>query len=299
MPKCFQLSGLKKSLFPCKSNPHANNDNYVVFNYTDTKNTSEMSINDSRNNQPATSTMIESATTKLQEEITANSQPYFVLMNHEELEMTRTECTVNNFALHCTNQSMGLNEYEDITIIKHNNSPMADYKSEYQLDDSLPTPNDYFHSTKLSNETSNCLQCVQLVPSPTGSPGLTQTANLGDISPVSTSSGYSPRTYDALDSLINDLSMFAEKDTQDQTHVCSSDYEATFVDDVSVHFADTVKILRDNNDDWLYVQVTGDGRTGYVPKTIVLDLKQFIEQLKIHQLVNQPNNSLISLPIRV
>lgn len=67
--------------------------------------------------------------------------------------------------------------------------------------------------------------------------------------------------------------------SSNSSHVCSSAYEATFVEDVSVHFADTVRIIRDNNDEWLYVRVATDGRQGYVPRNIVMDLKQFVDQL--------------------
>ena len=43
-----------------------------------------------------------------------------------------------------------------------------------------------------------------------------------------------------------------------------------------------IKILRDNNDEWLFVQVASDGRQGYIPRTIVLDLNKFLTQLKQH-----------------
>lgn len=96
-----------------------------------------------------------------------------------------------------------------------------------------------------------------------------------------------------LESLITSLSMRVEEESErsvreggvvgSETFVVWGDYDATFVDDISVQFADTVKILRDNNDDWLYVQLSNDGRCGYVPRTIVLDLKQFVKQLKEQQ----------------
>lgn len=88
----------------------------------------------------------------------------------------------------------------------------------------------------------------------------------------------------AIDSLISSMSDLIEEEeisgAINRTYVVSSEYEATFYDDLTVQFAETVKILRDNNDDWLYVQVATDRRCGFVPRTIVLDLKQFVKQLK-------------------
>ena len=90
-----------------------------------------------------------------------------------------------------------------------------------------------------------------------------------------------------IDSLIASMSVLIEEEESqisgamyNRTYVVSSEYEATFYDDLTVQFAETVKILRDNHDDWLYVQVSTDGRCGFVPRTIVLDLKQFVKQLK-------------------
>ena len=99
-----------------------------------------------------------------------------------------------------------------------------------------------------------------------------------------------------IDSMISNLSIVDDEETQ----VCTNNYEATFVDDVTVHFADTVRILRDNKDEWLYVQVVDDGRQGFVPRTIVLDLNQFIQQLKQHKdQLTRSKVSLLDFPVRV
>ena len=104
----------------------------------------------------------------------------------------------------------------------------------------------------------------------------------------------------AIDSMISNLSIQAISEPEQETSACNDNYEAKFVDDVTVHFADTVRILRDNNDDWLYVQVVENGRTGFVPRTIVIDLNQFIDQLKIHkqQLIRNKSN-FVKFPVRV
>ena len=98
-------------------------------------------------------------------------------------------------------------------------------------------------------------------------------------SPVSTSTSFTFEQHSTIESILSGLELTLRENSNNETHVCASDYEATFVNDVTVHFADTIKIIRDNNDEWLYVQVASDGRQGYVPRTIVMDLKQFVEQL--------------------
>ena len=91
-------------------------------------------------------------------------------------------------------------------------------------------------------------------------------------------------------SMISYLSSTVNDENSNATHICTSNYEATFVDDVTVKFADMVKILRSNsNDEWVQVQVASDGRKGFVPKNIILDIKQFISQLK-----QATNNSTVS-----
>jgi hypothetical protein len=93
-----------------------------------------------------------------------------------------------------------------------------------------------------------------------------------------------------IDSIISNLSVI-EENHLNLTRACVNDYEATFVDDVSVQFADTVRILRDDNDEWLFVQVLNDGRQGFIPKTIAIDLNQFLGKLKEHKdIINKSKN---------
>lgn len=131
------------------------------------------------------------------------------------------------------------------------------------------------------------------VPQPPQLPLMTSTTAMMDESSIAMENLRQQMHNPKIETLITSLSVLVEEENDrsrvhddagvlnNRTYVVSSDYDATFVDDLSVQFADTVKILRDNNDDWLYVQVSGDGgRCGYVPRTIVLDLKQFVKQLK-------------------
>ena len=90
--------------------------------------------------------------------------------------------------------------------------------------------------------------------------------------------------------LLNLTSSFNEStSTSNEMYVCTCDYQGTFVEDLSVQFAETIRIIRDNKDEWLYVESSQDGRKGYIPRDIAIDFKQFIQQLKSHQveLLNQ------------
>jgi hypothetical protein len=94
--------------------------------------------------------------------------------------------------------------------------------------------------------------------------------------------------------LLNLTSAFNESisnsnSSSNEIYVCTCEYQGTFVEDLSVQFAETIRILRDNKDEWLYVESSQDGRKGYIPRDIAIDFKQFINQLKSHQaqLINQ------------
>ena len=54
--------------------------------------------------------------------------------------------------------------------------------------------------------------------------------------------------------------------------------------DLSVQFADVMRVLRDNKNEWLYVELDKNGSKskGYVPTSVAVELKQFIQQLVIH-----------------
>ncbi len=201
--------------------------------------------------------------------------------------------------------------------VHHNRSPLSEYKSNYQLDESSTILYECLHSTKISSSTKNitqaCEQCPQcnitkIQETTTLSPFSTK-SKLSLDSPLLSSSTastspISSRHIDSQDSsmssntssiqpyqsMISYLSSTVNDENSNATHICTSNYEATFVDDVTVKFADMVKILRSNsNDEWVQVQVASDGRKGFVPKNIILDIKQFINQLK-----QATNNTTVS-----
>lgn len=207
------------------------------------------------------------------------------------------------------------------TVIQHNNhSPLSEYKSNYQLDESSTILYECLHSTKISSSTKNvsqvCEQCskchISKAQESTLSPFSTKSklnldspllsSSTASTSPLSsntpsfqiddsiTSSIADTSAMQPYESMISYLSSTVNDENSNSTHICTSNYEATFVDDVTVKFADMVKVLRSNsNDEWIQVQVASDGRKGFVPKNIVLDIKQFISQLK-----QATNNSSLS-----
>jgi hypothetical protein len=203
------------------------------------------------------------------------------------------------------------------TVIHHNNhSPFSEYKSNYNLNDSNTILYECLHSTKISSSTKNvsqgCDQCTKchitkaqettLSPfSNKSNPNLDSpllSSSTVSTSPLSSNppsfqfddSMTSATAMQPFESMISYLSSTVNDENSNATHICTSNYEATFVDDVTVKFADMVKVLRsDNNDEWIQVQVASDGRKGFVPRNIVLDIKQFISQLK-----QTTNNSSLS-----
>ena len=326
------MSGLKRSLFPCKYIPRTNQENYVIFNFESSPEGSNCSTAENLDLQPpVTSTMIDTSSTcrlttnqnlayqrtvsciEPDSSTTLVDTKYQLLQSSSDMDMEVSRSVIFEPTQN-TNQTRLNNDYEDVTIIKHNNSPMSNYTN-YQFDEISMIGNDYcLQSTKLSSTTDDSsLQCVQCKLSPHPNPQ--QHSTMLSLSPESNSSqfSFSNSAGPNLESIIQGLSMLIDKEDEtvvndsleghkvnSETYVCSTDYEATFVDDLSVQFADTVKILRDNKDDWLYVQVSTDGRRGYVPRTIVLDLKQFIKQLKDHNQYNvNSDNQSINLPIKV
>lgn len=84
--------------------------------------------------------------------------------------------------------------------------------------------------------------------------------------------------------------------SNEQIYVCTCDYQGTFVEDLSVQFADKIRILRDNNEEWLYVESSHDGKKGYIPRDIAIDAYQFIDQLSQHhsKLINSRSSSFSS-----
>jgi hypothetical protein len=170
---------------------------------------------------------------------------------------------------------------QDNTLVDHNVSPLTYYDQDESFD--------YFHSTKIDFK----LQLDdprQSNPSWPLSPMYEHMSSTRKSHEIQSSTEYfsiddseekCSQAYQKaqITSLIDSLSEVRESNT----FVCQSSYEASFVGDVTVQFADTVKIIRECNNDWLVVKITETGQEGFVPKNIVIDLKLFINKLKLYQ----------------
>ncbi|RNA34870.1 hypothetical protein BpHYR1_053686 [Brachionus plicatilis] len=289
LPKCFQLTGLTKSLFSCKTTRNPNQDNYVIMDFTNKTSSTDL------NTHPITSTMIEHQDSsnfeyhhRFQNTVPHEKNDYYVLYQDCESqpnflnygldieETRRLTPPVSSMTSYMT-------DYNDVTIVK-DKSPISCEKNNYN-DDSFE---DYLQSTRISQENLNILSSStipdNLSPLPSNKQSTMLHSSISSVhspsSALSVSSNYLEVT-SQLESLILGLSSIYENDTD--TRVCKENYEATFVDDVTVQFADTLTILKDNNDDWLYVEIHSDKRRGFIPKNIVSDVNTFIYELKQYQ----------------
>ena len=305
------LSCLAKNIFHCKSNrKNAKRDDYVMFSYT-------------QNDQSSNSTIPQAASTMIQQtsplnynrvlppkaqsidKLSIQSKDLSVYVSEEQLndqyylydqektfqtgafsdESYEAEVTRRGSlnSMNSNQRNYDIN-YEQLTIVRQSTSPISEYKT-MKLDD-LSDSCAQLHSTKILEQTdSSEMYFLQTSETQFAAP-----RNSFESVSTSTESPTSSSHIDAenpvhqismIDSIISSLSTSATM--ENVTLACVSDYEATFVDDISVQFADTVRILRDDNEEWLFVQVVKDGRKGFIPRTIALDLNQFLGKLKQHK----------------
>ena len=80
-------------------------------------------------------------------------------------------------------------------------------------------------------------------------------------------------------------------------YVCVSSYVATFVDDLTVNSGDAILVLKDNKDEWLFVQLVENGKQGYIPRDSVTYIQSFLERL--NEQINKTKSSAVSLSINV
>lgn len=161
---------------------------------------------------------------------------------------------------------------DEITILRKSTSPISNFK----VDSSIQSRS-HLHSTKLSNYNS-----LPSIASPTRLRPRSSLESTGNSNESSRSTmdltEVDTEHINLIDTIIHSVSQDREA-----THACVQDYEATFVDDVSVSFSDTLQIIRDDNEEWIYVQLCANGRKGFVPRDIVTNLDSFISQLKHHK----------------
>lgn len=103
-----------------------------------------------------------------------------------------------------------------------------------------------------------------------------------------------------IESMIQSLSLSdSYSSSTDATHVIISDYNATFVGDLTVSLSDTVCILKDENTEWIQVQVTKSGLIGFIPRDTVLNINEFVTQLKVHRESLLEDKSFYTEPVHV
>jgi len=190
----------------------------------------------------------------------------------------------------CNSFSSSKTTYDPEVSIASNNSPLSKYQTLHI--DTISSSCEYLHSTELSDQ-ANTTGLLPMSPSL-----LFPRADAPNNSVVSSVSdeGVSNELR-LVDSIIKDISYACEGDS---THVVINDYQATFVDDISVTFAERLNIIRDDNDEWVFVEVSNDGRTGFVPRRIVTSIAYFKQQLVDHRSsISGSRTSLISASIDI
>jgi hypothetical protein len=293
--KLFHLAEMTKNIVQCKSSKHSNNANYEFCSYQKSDETTRNNattlqplVNNSSDGanesvsfmdmsvQPATSTMIDTRTSTY-----VNSDQRYEFEENE----TCKSCLLS----HSPDTTGNRWHDEPPRIVNaQNKSPIV--HTYYNLNNDYDT--DYLHSTKYDEsvqeggKSANLANIMSDQSSIMAAPTSASTSYSASFSNNSTSSAQSISDelfcqISAFESVIEGLSVTLVNDySGSESHVCGSDYTASFEGDVTVQFADTIKILKDNNDEYLYVRVASDGRQGFVPRTIVMDLKQFIQQLR-------------------
>ena len=325
--KCFSIT---KSLFNCKTGRSNSNVNYEYFSY-------EPKVNEIT--QPISSTIIDHSSSSenfssqrfmfksIQDisKINSNYNNYEQLSNESDSnECDDTELTRRSSFETFISAQPPRQKYEEITIIKQNVSPVSNLKT-FQSQSPLNSLTECLHSTGNNDNSFSPRNYFlsgsnddlsNLMPHVKRMNNFASTMKESQIeSPIDSPSNLlndfkNTRGQDSglvyrlteIESILNKFSMTCSDETFNgyESFVCASDYEATFVDDLNVHFAETVRILRDDNQEWLYVELIETGKRGYVPREIVVDFKQFIHQLK-HQksVLTSSRASIVDKPICV
>jgi hypothetical protein len=292
--KCIQFAGLsKKFKLPCKQNQQGKNVNYEYFSYEAVCNQNSTTIKEQDSlyfltntntsvisndliemscstQRPISSTMIQSNHSHASsiESFSSHSMSQITPSHNELQEVCKSSCS---FFFETTYQSN--NEEETLQLIRHQSPLNTLYVSNNDYD--------FLQSTKIqSNIPYDKLKCEQtsiIQPPVSASTFYASSYNHSNLE----LDDLIVSQIQAFETIIEGLSTTIHEQSEDETHICTVGYVAQFVDDVSVQFADTVKILKDDpNNDWLFVRVASDGRKGFVPKNILMELNDFIKQLK-------------------
>lgn len=276
------LSCITKNLFKCKTNRYTSNDyEYIGYGGSQTEASNQLETTVPR----ASSTMIyhESKNAPTNKNFTFNNTKDNKEMSiyvsdeqlHDQFLICQEETTLvspkeTEITRHASLESINCHDRDEITIIRKSTSPIS---NRLQCLDSMSESCDYLCSTKISEQELTILPQVSSIES--------------------NEFERSVEHSDCIDSIILNASRNITE--FNSNHACIKDYEAMFVDDVSVAFSDTVQVLRDTNEEWVYVEVAGDCRKGFVPRAVLIGIDDFIAQLKQHKYMTSSMNLSINV----
>lgn len=83
----------------------------------------------------------------------------------------------------------------------------------------------------------------------------------------------------ATSSVFNSINQSREQHGQDQLHVCILAYQAKFEGDLSLQFAERVKILHNVNNEYALVKNISTNQCGYVPNECLSTLNDFLGEI--------------------
>ncbi len=270
---------IAKNLFKCKSKRYqSQNYEYISYGAGQTQNTSAFDTSDMPR---AVSTMIQDPTLNASTENfnfdkTSEISIYisdeqlhnqFLIPNEETTICDNTSGDETEVTRRTSFNSLNYCSREEVTIVRKSTSPISNVKLQIA---SLSETCDYMHSTKITEQDLSRQQSTY------------QLERSRDLMHFNDHLKY-------VDSIIQNSR------SVDATHACIQDYEATFVDDVSVSFADSLTVLKNDNEEFLYVQVESDGRRGFVPRNVVVGIDEFIAQLNQHKRLTSSMNFSINV----
>lgn len=296
---------ITKTIFRCKNSKRNRND-YTFVSYDrisnnqDSQNRSNIS---SQSGPRAMSTMIQTASNSFEYQLfPSKSDLHFnfeksdvsLYISEEQLLdqfQSAEESTLHHSDLEITRRQ----SVNSVTTCDTVEIPCSNQISPISFKTLCPSTSvetvEYLQSTELSNDIFNYQD---------------MSSNLEFTLPFFQSSSLSHKSSEEndfkikfIDTMIQNLSLSDSSPSTCATHVIITDYDATFVGDLTVNLSDTVCILKDDNHEWIQVQVTKSGLVGFVPRTAVLEINQFVTQLKVHRESLLNASSFNTQPIHV
>lgn len=278
-----------KHLFKCNSSrQHGNNQNYEYISYGNFNNTA------SSKEEPMSSTAIFSSSNKYKcithlQDISVITHIDEASVSDEGIEVEKTRNQLSTIHSVPCNASPNKLDCDDTTILQHDNSSFSNVFLLNSTADSSKSFDEkfYLQSTKITNTNDKYSQCD----------------NINDLeSPVSSSTLIEYSNLNIYHSLL--INLMNKLKTTQAKYVCAKDYEATFIDDISVTSGDLVEIVKNCSEEWVMVRVASNfnnqTKQGYIPREIVCEVGAYINYLNSKiSLIKQSKTSLVSIPVNI